>query len=647
MLLKTQSTGQPAAGDAKRAPVLLVGPGLLLALGLLWLAFFAFWNWDLGYPSLSGDESFVAIMDEQPVSYLFQRLNSDEPHPPLYYLLRRGWHVLIGSHEEFVERYPSVLIGMLLLSLTYRLGRDLGLRPGASAAVAIAVGLNPQITVHVREARMYGLMLAALTAAAVVAWRFERLPSRFAIGLAAGIGLLALLTHYFNSLFVVALGLWGVLTFRGPARRRWVTAQAITWTAFAMWLPLFGRGFFNPTSLAQGKTWSLTLPPWQTLARLAVVGTFGYRDQPAAWLTVAGGVLLAGAWLWGSLLAPPKQRRLLLVGVVAPLGVYALLAWFKPLFHPKYTLPWLVYAAAALGFLIMRRPRLGIGLWVALMAIMFLPTWNTVRRPYDPGLDMQPGDGLTRTPRDLSGALAALAGPSDLFAMGTPDAAHCYYSEYYFGRSLGCALIPEYPTQTADAAAAQVEALLAQHAVLWYLDFYNPAWDPQRVADQAFNQRALSLGTEELAGRTLRLYTSADSVRQHARHAGQRFGEAAQLQGLWTLRGQALHVVLIWRALAERPALNAKVFVHLLDADGLLLAQDDSIPVSWTRPLGTWQLGEQLLDIHSLLPPAGTPAEGLSLRLGLYDPETLARLPAYDANGVRLPDDYVVMPVGP
>ncbi len=643
MLSKAQLAPRPVFAWLKQTLSLPARLGLLLGLGLLWSGFFAFWNWDLGYPSLSGDESFVAIMVEQPVSYLFQRLNYDEPHPPAYYLIRRSWRLLIGGHYEFVDRYPSLLIGMVLLSLTYRLGRDLGLKPWGAVAAAIAVGLNPEITVHLREARMYGPMLTTLTAAALVAWRFERLPRRAGIPIAAGLSLLALLTHYFNGFFVATLGLWGVLSLSGAARRRWIISQAITWGLFAAWLPLFGRGFFNPTSLTQGKTWSFTLPPWDTLARLVTVGTFGYRDIPAVWLVIPGGVLLAGGWLAGSLLAPRRQSILLILIVAVPLLTYALVGWIKPLFHPKYMLPWLIFAALALGFLLTRRPRLGTGVWAALLAVMILPTWRTVRRPYDPGLSMSRDDWLFPTPREMSHEMIALAGPNDVFGMGTPDATHCYYSEYYFDRSLGCALLPEYPTQPTSDAETQVSLLLAQHEVLWYLDFYNPAWDPQRVADTALNQRALSLGNEELAGRRLRLYTAADTVLQHERPVGARFGEVADLEGFWAVRGRGLHLVLIWRALADHPSVNAKVFVHLLDADGQLIAQDDSVPVGWTRPLGTWQLGERLLDAHALLLPEDTPTAGWSFRVGLYDPETSDRLPAYDPAGNRLPDDYTLV----
>ncbi|HBY95805.1 MAG TPA: hypothetical protein DEP84_17925 [Chloroflexi bacterium] len=463
--------------------------------------------------------------------------------------------------------------------------------------------------------------------------------------LAASTSLLALLTHYFNTLFVGALGLWGLVALRGGARRRWVLSQALAWGLFALWLPLMGRGFFNTTSLGEGKTWSLILPPWDALVRLVEVGTFGYRDIPVWWLALAGGALLVGGWFVGALAGRGRARLFLLVSVAAPLAVYVVLGWFKPLFHPKYVLPWLLFATLGLARLADRRPRLGGAVWLALVALMALPTWRTVQRPYDPSLSTSRESWLGSGHRDLSRELVGVMGPSDVFGLGTPDVAHCYYATAYFDRDLGCALIPAYATQPIDELERQVDDLLREHAVLWYLDYYNPGWDPSHLANTVLAQRALSVGEEEIAGQGLRLYTSAGTVQRDQKPVGARFGEVAELQGIWLVRGRALHLVLVWRALADQPALNAKVFVHLVDGSGELVAQSDSVPVEWTRPLESWRLGEQLLDVHPLALPADPPIAGSSLRVGLYNPETGERLRAYDQAGVRLPDDAAAVPL--
>lgn len=621
------------------------GIGPLLLVVLVCLGFFALWNWDLGYPSLSGDESFVAILTTRSTGEIMRRLNADEPHPPVYYLIMRLWHLLAGSRPEFLVRYPSLLIGMLLLSITYRLGRELGLAWPAALVAVLWLGLNPHMTVHVREARMYGPMVTSLAFAVLIGLRFERLPRKAVVGIAAAASLLALLTHYFNVLFVAVLGLWGMLALGNEERRRWLLSQAVAWVSFALWLSFMGRGFFNPTSLSQGKTWSFTLPPWDTLARLVRVGVFGYREGPALWITIVGSTLLAGGWLAGSLYGQNRRRWVLLLGVAGPLVAYAVLGWFKPLFHPKYTLPWLLFAALALGCLVARRLWLGGGVTLALLALMVLPTWRTVRMPYDPGFVMSRDEWLRPAPRQVGEYLVAHAGPTDVFGLGTPDAAHCYYSDHYFERSLGCALIPANPTQSVGELERQIDELLAKHVVLWYLDFYNPYWDPHHVADEVLGRRALSLGTEEVADRRLRLYTSSETILRHQQVIGADLGGVAELEGIWLTQGGDLYPVLVWRSLADHPPVTAKVFVHLVDETGQVIAQDDSIPVGWTRPLETWHLDEQLLDVHALSLPAGAHLVDGSLRIGLYDPDTSVRLPAYDRAGTRLPDDAVVVPL--
>ena len=609
------------------------------------LAFFALWMRDLGYPALSGDEAFVAMLTARPAGEILQQLNIDEPHPPVYYLLMHGWQTLVGDRPELLIRYPSLLIGLLLLSLTYRLGREIGLGRLAAVVPMVLIGFDPQITAHVREARMYGPMVVSIAFLVLIGLRFERLPRRGAIWIAAVASLLALLTHYFNVFFVAAVGLWGLLVFDRATRRRWFISQVAAWVALAIWLPLLGRGFLNSTNLSQGKMWSFVLPLWDTLARLIKVAMSGYRDVPDLWVIVLGGVLLIAGWLAGSLHSEKRQRWLLLLGVGVPLIVYALLAWFKPVFHPKYMLPWILFTALAVGSWVAQRPRLGGSLCLGLLVLMAGPTWRTIVMPYDPGVSMSHTEWLVPLPRLLSQGLVELAGPTDVFGFGTPDDAHCYYSNYYFERKLGCELLPRYPTQAADELAGQVKDLLSKHAVLWYRDFYNVTWDPNHVADQAFARAALNLGTDVVGGSKLRLYTSPDTVVRNQQTSAARFGNAAELEGVWIVRGNALHVVLIWRALADHPMVDAKVFIHLLDGSGQIVAQDDGVPVSWTRPLNTWQRNEQLLDVHTLSLPAEAQLNDWSLRVGLYDQATTIRLPAVDSTGNGLPDNAVTLPL--
>ena len=84
-------------------------------------------------------------------------------------------------------------------------------------------------------------------------------------------------------------------------------------------------------------------------------------------------------------------------------------------------------------------------------------------------------------------------------------------------------------------------------------------------------------------------------------------------------------VPLVWRAEAETPT-DYRVFVHLVDAAGNIVAQSDAAPAGWTRPTTGWLPGEYVLDTHILTLPATLPDGPLSLRVGLYDPDTGQRL---------------------
>ena len=63
--------------------------------------------------------------------------------------------------------------------------------------------------------------------------------------------------------------------------------------------------------------------------------------------------------------------------------------------------------------------------------------------------------------------------------------------------------------------------------------------------------------------------------------------------------GQTITVTLAWHALGETDQ-DVKVFIHLLDSNGRVMAQSDAVPAGWTRPTSGWQAGEYLIDAHVL-----------------------------------------------
>lgn len=107
-----------------------------------------------------------------------------------------------------------------------------------------------------------------------------------------------------------------------------------------------------------------------------------------------------------------------------------------------------------------------------------------------------------------------------------------------------------------------------------------------------------------------------------------RFGASIELESVRTTVGGSSPVAvdLTWRALG-RPNRDLTVFVHLVDASGKLVAQDDRQPVDGAYPTSIWDAGELVPDRHTLSAPPGR----YTVRVGLYDVQSLQRLPRTDA----------------
>jgi hypothetical protein len=103
------------------------------------------------------------------------------------------------------------------------------------------------------------------------------------------------------------------------------------------------------------------------------------------------------------------------------------------------------------------------------------------------------------------------------------------------------------------------------------------------------------------------------------------FGPDVQLGGYtYEQTGDTVDVTLYWRTI-HAPLVNYLSFVHLVAADGTIVAQQAFIPVTGLRPSRTWRAGEILADTYSLSLPDDLPAGTYELRAGLFDQDTKER----------------------
>jgi hypothetical protein len=100
-----------------------------------------------------------------------------------------------------------------------------------------------------------------------------------------------------------------------------------------------------------------------------------------------------------------------------------------------------------------------------------------------------------------------------------------------------------------------------------------------------------------------------------------------------------LSLTVQWQALAP-PDQDYLMFVHVLDSSGQTVGQTDAPPVG-ELPTSAWETGRSYTWVHPVPMSTDLPPGDYWLSLGLYDPDTFARLPLRraDAAPSDAPDD--------
>ena len=122
------------------------------------------------------------------------------------------------------------------------------------------------------------------------------------------------------------------------------------------------------------------------------------------------------------------------------------------------------------------------------------------------------------------------------------------------------------------------------------------------------------------------------------------FGQQIALQGVdfdpteSFQAGQPIHLRLHWQAL-DRLIEDYTIALHLIDAQGNIVSQQDQMPVAGRYPTSWWDAGEQVIDEHNLPLPDGLQPGQYILRIILYQSATGQRLP-----GANSSQDFFALP---
>jgi hypothetical protein len=154
--------------------------------------------------------------------------------------------------------------------------------------------------------------------------------------------------------------------------------------------------------------------------------------------------------------------------------------------------------------------------------------------------------------------------------------------------------------------------------------------------DEATPTQSIEIGTVTVQSRP-RTY-DLPSV-DHA--LNMKLGQDIALRG-YTLEqlapeGNEIRLTLYWQAL-QRVTGRYKVFLHVVDDSGHIVAQQDDEPAGGEAPTQSWLPGEVVADTHVINVPPGGPYRLLT---GMYEPLSGQRLPVWDESQQLLPDSAI------
>jgi len=107
--------------------------------------------------------------------------------------------------------------------------------------------------------------------------------------------------------------------------------------------------------------------------------------------------------------------------------------------------------------------------------------------------------------------------------------------------------------------------------------------------------------------------------------------------------GATIELMLLWHAVSRQDR-DWWTFVHLVDADRRIVAEDNREPRDGAYPMSQWVAGDWVEARYTLVIPADLPPGGYALWVGLWDPATGRRAAFFDDDNGYDPDgDHVVL----
>ncbi len=323
------------------------------------------------------DEAFAILYASLPISGIVAGTVTSVPgegaveiHPLLYNLALHGWMGLAGQ-SPLAARYLSVLLGMLTVSLLWRLA-TLCFDRRVGVVVGLLTAVNPFHVSYSQEARMYALLGLVVALVALGLLRALR-DGRWWWGLYVGGAVLTLYTHNLGGFFLLALHLLVV------SQRRWwpkfpplLLADLVVSLLFSPWLV----GVLPRQLGFVGRGYWLTPPGFREGLRVLMFPLLTFYEPPPGWVLGMGlfvGLLLVTLLAMRAWRTRSRAGWFLLLSWVPVLSLLILSQWW-PVYLERAMLPAALFYLVSLGWLFVRGrlPRLlrwGLGLLLLAVTI--------------------------------------------------------------------------------------------------------------------------------------------------------------------------------------------------------------------------------------------------------------------------------------
>lgn len=542
------------------------------------------------------------------------QISLQDNQAPLWFVTFNLWRSAVGD-SEFAARVLGVLFVMPALALSCQIAR----RGFASAAVGsfalLALVGNHLFFNYALDIRPYPLVMlvAACSTFALQTWLLR--PTRRAASI-YGVSLALLLyTHYLLILLAAAHVIYTLCSTRVTARRfgQALLAGFVGVALWLPWLPVFVshvdllRRIEAESGTARGVAGigvsTLATTP-ENIGRLIDAATNGL------WV-LYGVVLFAGAVIF-------MRRRaywLALTWAVLTPALYLLANLIAAVYAPRFVSHALLGGGIAVGAVLAHMPVRWRGLPVRFGAMALWMVAHLAAFPSQPTIP-------PRVPiRDVYAAINANAQPNDVMLFvrgGEGDPYMDFMNRTYLAPYLN------------DAATADQDAARLARRV-WFVtgDWFH---DDVRAAFAAL-ERTHPL--QHVIGDCTRAYCFlAQLMQAPPNRAPVIFGGELPFYGADIERIDGGHVrVRLWWKADSPPSLDYSIGVHVLNADGALVAQNDGAIQHYGEHVvqtSAMTLGQIYIDIRMLTLPPSPPRDELSLVLVVYR--------SWDSVRLTLPD---------